>query len=273
MISDYQTHLGSTMHTVISKDGTVIAYEKIGSGKPLILIDGALCYRSFGPMPKLAPLLAQHFTVYYYDRRGRGDSTDVQPYSVQREVEDIAALVNEAGGSAYLAGLSSGAALTLRAAEAGLNVPKIALYEPPFVYEKESEKSKIDHGANLKSLLASDKRGDAVKYFMVKMVGAPAIAAFIMGLMPMWKKLKAVAHTIPYDAAVMGDFTVPTERILKITTPALIAGGGKSPASLHNAVQLVADSLPNKTLKWLEGQTHNVKAEVLAPVLIEFFAS
>lgn len=260
------------MNRVISKDGTIIAYEKIGSGKPLILIDGALCYRSFGPMPKLAPLLAKNFTVYYYDRRGRGDSTDVQPYSPQKEIDDLAALVKEAGGSAYFAGLSSGAALALLAAEAGLNLPKIALYEPPYVYEKNSPQSKIDHYANLKSLLADDKRGDAVKYFMVKMVGMPAIVGFIMGLMPMFKKLKAVAHTLPYDAAVMDDFVVPAERISRITTTALIAGGGKSPASLHNAVQRVADSLPNKTLKWLEGQTHNVNPQVLASVLIEFFS-
>ncbi|MBI2429548.1 MAG: alpha/beta hydrolase [Ignavibacteriales bacterium] len=259
------------MNTVISKDGTIIAYEKIGSGKPLILVDGALCYRSFGPMPKLAKLLAEHFTVYYYDRRGRGNSTDVQTYSPQKEVDDIAALVKEVGGSAYLAGLSSGAVLALLAAESGLSVPKIALYEPPFVYERGSEKSKINHGANLSSMLAHDKRGTMVKYFMVDMVGAPAFVGFIMQLMPMFKKLKAVAHTLPYDAAVMGDFTVPTERIAKINNRTLIAGGRKSPATLHNAVQSVADALPNKELRWLEGQTHNVKAEVLAPVLTEFF--
>jgi pimeloyl-ACP methyl ester carboxylesterase len=261
------------MEKVISNDGTVIAYEKTGSGPALILIDGALCYRSFGPMPKLAPLLAEHFTVYYYDRRGRGDSTDVQPYSAEKEVEDIAALVKAAGGSAYLAGLSSGAALALKAAEAGVNVPKIALYEPPFVYEKNSAKSKIDHAGNLRSLLASDRRGAAVKYFMVKMVGAPAIAAFIMALMPMFKKLKAVAHTLPYDAAVMGDFTVPAERIAAVKNRTLIAGGAKSPETLKNAVRGVAGALPNGELRWLEGQTHNVAAAVLAPVLTEFFKS
>lgn len=261
------------MHKVISKDGATIVYEKIGSGKPLILVDGALCCRSFGPMPKLATLLADHFTVYYYDRRGRGDSTDVQPYSPQKEVDDIAALVKEAGGSAYLAGLSSGAALALLAAETGLSLPKIALYEPPYVYEKDSAQSKIDHGANLNSLLASDKRGEAMKYFMVKMVGMPAIVGFIMQLMPMFRKLKTVAHTLPYDAAVMGDFTVPTERIARITNKALIAGGGKSPATLHNAVQSVADILPNKELRWLEGETHNVNSQALASLLIEFFSA
>lgn len=259
------------MNTVISNDGTIIAYEKIGNGKPLILIDGALCYRSFGPMPKLAPLLAEHFTVYYYDRRGRGDSTDVPPYSAEKEVEDIAALVHVAGGSAYLAGLSSGAALALRAAEAGLNVPKIALYEPPFVYEPGSEKTRIDHTGALNALLSSDRRGAAVKYFMVTMVGAPAIFGFIMQLMPMFKKLKAIAHTLPYDSEVMGNFTVPSERLARITNTVLIAGGGKSPDTLKNAVRGVAAALPNAELRWLEGQTHNVSAAVLAPVLTEFF--
>ncbi|MEW5797557.1 MAG: alpha/beta hydrolase [Bacteroidota bacterium] len=261
------------MNTVISKDGTVIAYEKIGSGKPLILVDGALCYRSFGPMPKLAPLLANHFTVYYYDRRGRGDSTDVQPYSLQKEIDDIVALVKVAGGTAYMAGLSSGAALTMFAAEAGLDLPKIALYEPPYVYEKNGSQPKIDHGATLKSLLAENKRGEMVKYFMVDMVGAPAFVAFIMKLMPAWKKLKAVAHTLPYDTAIMGDFTVPAARIAKIKNRTLIAGGGKSPSTLHTAVQSVADVLPNKELRWLEGQTHNVNSQVLASVLIKFFSA
>lgn len=259
------------MNTVISKDGTVIAYDKIGSGKPLILIDGALCYRSFGPMPKLAPLLADHFTVYYYDRRGRGDSTDVQPYSAEKEVQDIAALVHAAGGSAYIAGLSSGAALALRAAEAGLDLPKIALYEPPFVYEPGSDKTRIDHTGTLNSLLSSNKRGAAVKYFMVQMVGAPAIAAFIMQLMPMFKKLKAVAHTLPYDSTVMGNFTVPAERLAAVTNKVLIAGGGKSPDTLKNAVRGVAAALPNAELRWLEGQTHNVDPVVLAKTLKEFF--
>jgi len=261
------------MNSVSSKDDTIITYDKIGSGPPLILVDGALCYRSFGPMPKLASLLAKHFTVYYYDRRGRGNSTDVQPYSPAKEVEDIAALVNEAGGSAYLAGLSSGAALTLLAAESGLNLPKIALYEPPYVYEKNSAQSKINHGANLTSMLASQKRGDAVKYFMVKMVGVPAIFGFIMQLMPMFKKLKAVAHTLPYDTAVMGDFTVPEEMISRISVPALVAGGGKSPENLRAAVARVASVLSNGTLRMLEGETHNVKAEKLAPVLTEYFLS
>ncbi|MFA6440210.1 MAG: alpha/beta hydrolase [Bacteriovoracaceae bacterium] len=261
------------MNTVISKDGTTIAYDKIGNGQPIILIDGALCYRSFGPMPKIAPLLAKHFTVFMYDRRGRGDSTDKKPYSVEREVEDIEALMNEAGGSAFLLGLSSGAGLAICAAEKGLKIKKMALYEPPFVWDKNSGKPAVDHEAALKKILATGQRGKAVKYFMVTMVGAPAIAAFIMQLMPMWKKLKAVAHTLPYDSAIMGNWSVPEEKISSITIPTLIAGGGKSPATLRNPVELIAKLLPNGTLKVLEGQTHNVSADVLAPILVEYFST
>lgn len=259
------------MKTVTSHDGTVIAYEQTGSGPALILVDGALCYRSFGPMPKLAPLLADTFTVYYYDRRGRGDSTDVPPYAPEKEVQDIAALVRAAGGTAFIAGLSSGAALALRAAEAGLDLPKIALYEPPFVYEPDSDKTRIDHTGALNGLLSSEKRGAAVKYFMVQMVGVPAIAAFIMQMMPMFKKLKGIAHTLPYDSEVMGNFTVPTERLARITNTILIAGGGKSPEPLKNAVRGVAAAAPNAELRWLEGQTHNVDPAVLAGTLKEFF--
>ena len=261
------------MNTVISKDGTTIAYDKIGNGQPIILIDGALCYRSFGPMPKIAPLLAKHFTVFMYDRRGRGDSTDKKPYSVEREVEDIEALMNEAGGSAFLLGLSSGAGLAICAAEKGLKIKKMALYEPPFVWDKNSGKPAVDHEAALKKILATGQRGKAVKYFMVTMVGAPAIAAFIMQLLPMWKKLKAVAHTLPYDSAIMGNWSVPEEKISSITIPTLIAGGGKSPATLRNPVELIAKLLPNGTLKVLEGQTHNVSADVLVPILVEYFST
>lgn len=260
-----------TIKNISSRDGTEIAFDTVGSGPALILVDGALCYRGFGPMKKLAALLSDTFTVFIYDRRGRGESTDVQPYSVEREVQDIASLVLSAGGSAYIAGLSSGAALALHASEAGLKLTKIALYEPPFVYAPGSEQTRIDHTAALKALLASGDRGGAVKYFMVKMVGVPAAAAFFMQMMPMFKKLKAIAHTLPYDSEVMGNFTVPSERLSRMTVPVLIAGGGKSPEPLKNAVRGVAAALPNADLRWLEGQTHNVDPAVLAKTLKEFF--
>ena len=161
------------MSDVRSKDGTTIAYERSGSGPALILVDGALCSRAFGPSPKLAPLLARHFTVYAYDRRGRGESGDTPPYSPEREVEDIAALIEAAGGSASLLGLSSGGALALEAAASGLPVDKVVAYEPPYV-DDGGQRGGAAHEGQLKRLLAGGDRGGAVKYFMKDMVGAPA---------------------------------------------------------------------------------------------------
>lgn len=261
------------MSIVTSKDGTPIAFEKLGGGMPLILVDGALCSRSFGPMPKFASMLSKNFTVLMYDRRGRGESEDSTPYSPEREVEDIEALVNVAGGSAYIFGISSGAALALKAAEKKIGITKLALYEPPFVYDTTKDAPPLNHESKLKELLAAGNRSGAVKYFMTGMVGMPSVAAFVMQLMPMWKKLKAVAHTLPYDAAVMGDFSVPIARIATVTVPTLIAGGGKSSAALRRAVHLVADALPNGTLKIMDNENHNVAAPALVPVLTDFFTN
>lgn len=256
-----------------SKDGTSIAFEALGKGEPIILVDGALCSRSFGPMPKLAPRLARYFTVFMYDRRGRGASTDAAAYAPEREVEDIEALIKVAGGSAYVYGVSSGAALAIRAAANGSGISKLALYEPPFMVDANGHRPPADHEALLKALIASGRRGEAVKYFMTKMVGAPALMAAFMSLLPMWSKLKAVAHTLPYDAAVMGDFSLPAARIASVRIPTLIMGGSKSQAVLQKAVQAVAQTLPQGTLRVLKGQTHNVNPDVLAPVLVEYFRS
>jgi len=168
-----------------SRDGTAIAYERLGSGPPLILVDGALCSRQFGPMPKFASLLAQHFTVFMYDRRGRGASTDTKPYAKEREVEDIEALIRDAGGSAFVMGVSSGAGLALEAAASGLRIGKLAVYEPPYMVRPlDSERhARADHEEQLKRLLVAGKRGDAVKYFMRQMVGIPAIFVAMMRLM------------------------------------------------------------------------------------------
>jgi pimeloyl-ACP methyl ester carboxylesterase len=244
----------------------------MGTGAPVILVDGALCSRSFGPMPKLAPILARHFTVFSYDRRGRGQSGDTAPYLVEREVEDIAALIDEAGGSAYVLGLSSGAALAMEAAASGLNITKLALYEPPYIAgARGGHQPPQDSRGQLLRLLSQDKRGAAVKFFMTDMVGAPAIMAGIMQFTPVWKKLKAVAHTLPYDAAVMGDFTVPEKHAGTVQAKTLVMGGGKSPAGLKHAVDRVAGAIPHARCLTLEGQTHNVSAKRLAPVLEEFF--
>ena len=260
------------MSRVTSKDGIAIDYERSGRGPAVILVDGAMCSRDFGPMPKLAALLAPRFTVFVYDRRGRGRSGDTKPYAPQREIEDLAALVQEAGGSASLVGLSSGGALALEAAAAGLTVEKVVAYEPPY-FGASGNGGGADHLARLEALVAEGDRGGAVKYFMRSMVGAPAPMVVMMQLMPpIWRKLKAVAHTLPYDAAVMSGFEVPTARLAAVEVPALVMHGAKTEARLARAAEAVAAAVPGARHRALPGQNHNVSPAVLAPVLTEFLA-
>jgi pimeloyl-ACP methyl ester carboxylesterase len=260
------------MNRVVSRDGTPIAFDRTGTGPAIILVDGAFCSRSFGPTQKLARLLSQHFTVFAYDRRGRGDSGDTAPYAVAREVEDLAAIIEEAGGSAYVFGASSGAALALEAAAGGLNITKLALYEPPFVDDRSGRHTQADHRAQLERLVAADRRGDAVKYFMKDMVRAPALVVVMMRLMlPIWTKLKAVAHTLPYDAAVLGDWALPIARVASVRVPTLALDGEKSDPRLRRATRSVAETVPDAEYRSLKGQTHNVAANALAPALVEFF--
>jgi pimeloyl-ACP methyl ester carboxylesterase len=259
------------MKQVTSKDGTLIAYDKSGSGFPVILVDGALCSRDFGPMPKLAPLLADHFTVINYDRRGRNESTDTKPYAPEREIEDIEALINAAGGSAFVTGFSSGAALALAAAASGLNIPKLALYEPPFRVDDEGHHAPANSLEQLKAMIAADRRADAVKFFMHDIIGLPSIVVFIMRLMPIWPKLKAVAHTLPYDITILGNFSLPQKMAASVKIPTLIAGGEKSQVTLRHTVKKLSEVMPNSELQILKGQTHNVSEKVIAPVLTEFF--
>jgi pimeloyl-ACP methyl ester carboxylesterase len=261
------------MSQVISRDGTAISYQRLGQGDPVILVDGALCSRQFGPMPKLANILARRFTVFMYDRRGRGESGDTGPYAPDKEVEDIAALIGAAGGTAYLAGLSSGAALALEAAASGLPVKAVAAYEPPFLQEDGSA-GRPAHEARLKELIARGDRSGAVKYFMGSMVGVPRVFIRLMQAMFwVWGKLKAVAHTLPYDAAVMGDMRVPRARLATIKTRTLAMHGSKTDARLQTAARAVAAAIPGAVHKTLPGQTHNVAPQVLAPALVEFFGA
>jgi pimeloyl-ACP methyl ester carboxylesterase len=260
------------MKKVISRDGTHIAYDQSGTGPPLILVDGAFCSRKFGPMPKLAPLLSPYFSVMTYDRRGRGDSSDTLPYAVDREVEDLEALITAAGGPAFVFGMSSGAVLSLRAVAAGLTIKKLAIYEPPFIVDRNNgHQPPSDHAEHISKLIASDRRSDAVKYYLVKVMGMPAMFFYVMRLLPMWPKMKTIANSLPYDSAIMKDFGFPAEMISAITTPALVSGGEKSPIMLRNAVNAVAKALPNSQCQMLAGQTHNVSVKVLAPVLTKFF--
>lgn len=263
--------------TVKSADGALIAFSRVGSGPPLILVDGALCTRAMGPNEALASLLADHFTVYTYDRRGRGESSDAAPYAVQREVEDLATLVAEAGGRACLYGISSGAVLALEAAARGVPVERLALYEPPLVVDDTRPPVPADYLPRLNDALASGQRAKAVTMFMREAVRVPAPFVMMMRLMPTWPKLKAVAHTLPYDAAVLGDVLngkpLPRDRWADATAPTLVIDGGKSPAWIRSGAQALADVLPGGQYRTLPGQTHLVKPQVLAPALIELFGA
>ncbi|MFD2332516.1 alpha/beta fold hydrolase [Cohnella sp. GCM10020058] len=263
------------MKTVASKDGTRIAYDRIGEGEPLILVDGALCSRTNGPNGALAALLKQHYTVYTYDRRGRGESGDQTPYDVEREVEDLDALIREAGGAAFVYGISSGAALALDAALRLPSIRKLALYEAPFVTDGSREPVPSDYERRMEALIREGRQGDAIKLFMRKGVGLPAPIVAIMPLMPAWSKLKAVAHTLPYDTRLTIDQQQgrkePLGRWSAVRTPTLVAVGGKSPAWMRHGMDSLAQALPNAQHRTLPGQTHIVKPAALAPVLMDFF--
>ena len=260
------------MQKVTSKDGTQIAYDQQGQGPAVILVDGALCFRSFGPMPGLAKLLEPDFTVYTYDRRGRGDSSDTKPYAVEREVEDIEGLIKAAGNSAYLCGLSSGAALALEAAiRLGDKVKKLALYEAPYNSDQAALQEYKDYRKQLGELLAAGRRGDAAVLFM-KFVGTPTDMVDGMRQSPMWSVFEAVAPTLAYDAADLGeDRTVPTQRAAWVTASTLAMNGSASFPFMYDTAKAIANAIPHAQLRTLEGQRHDVSMEVLAPVLVDFF--
>lgn len=265
------------MTTATSKDGTKIGYQKKGEGPALILVDGALCYRSFGPMQGLADLLASDFSVYTYDRRGRGESTNGRPFAVEREVEDLQALIQEAGGTAFLYGISSGACLALETAlRLGKQVPRLALYEPPYNSEPGARKQWQEYRRELDRLLAAGQRGDAVVLFM-NLVGTPKDAVDGMRNAPVWPMFEAVAPTLAYDAAAMGDDrTAPIDRAAKLAVPALVMDGGANlqfMPFMHETANALASSIPHAQHQTLPGQTHDVKADAIAPVLVEFFKS
>src|SRR5713226_8400082 len=262
------------MRKVHSKDGTTIAFDQSGKGSPIILVGGAFQHRSIDPRTaQLAALLAPHFTVFHYDRRGRGDSSDTAPYAVEREVEDLGALIAEAGGSAFVFGMSSGAALALEAVARGLAITKLALYEPPFIVDDSRPPLPQDFATQLSELVSSGRRGDAAELFMTKAAEVPVEVVAQMRNAPFWPMVEAVAHTLIYDTTIMGDNnSLPTERVASVTVPTLVIDGGASPVWMHNAAQAVADVLPNAQRRTLEGQTHDVAPEGLAPVLEEFFA-
>ena len=261
------------MNTITSKDGTKIAYNKSGNGPAVILVDGAFCSKDFGPTPKLVPVLANYFSVISYDRRARGDSSDKQPYLVQREIEDIEALMNVAGGTAHLYGVSSGAVLSIQAVASGLPVKKMALFEPPYYTESRRHKPPLDAEQQLKKMIAEGRKKDAVKFYLRKVIGVPAIVPFILRLTSNWSKMIANANSLPYDVAVMGNFIIPNEMLASINIPTMVIASAKSPQSLLKPAQLVAKALPTCQHKILKGQIHNVPPKILVPVLVGFYNS
>lgn len=258
------------MSNVTSQDGTNIAYEKLGDGPTLILVDGAMCYRGFGPMPSLAELLQSDFSVYMYDRRGRGESEDTAPFTPEREIEDIAALIEAVGGSANVYGISSGAALALRAAASGLNITRLAIYEPPFNNDQQAQQDWATYRTNLDQLIAQDRRSDAAALFM-QQVGTPPEAIEGMKHAPMWASFEAVAPTLAYDGAVLGDMSVPVEEAEKLTMPVLAMVGGETMAFMAPTAKAIANAAPRGEFRTIAGQTHDIQANVIAPILKEFF--
>jgi pimeloyl-ACP methyl ester carboxylesterase len=262
------------MQNVISKDGSAIAYDQSGKGPAVILVGGALGGRS--DAAALASLLTAHFSVFAYDRRGRGDSGDTAPYAVEREVDDIEALIHLAGGSAFLYGHSSGAVLALEAAsKLPVMVKKLAMYEPPFIVDDTHLPVPKDYVAHVSALVSSGRRGDAVELFMSEAVGVPKEHIARMRHAPMWAEMERMAHTLAYDGLIMGETMygspLPLKRWRSVTVPTLVMDGGASQAWAHNGAQAITDVLPNAQRRTLEGQTHGADPAVLAPVLIEFF--
>jgi pimeloyl-ACP methyl ester carboxylesterase len=258
------------MPAVTSPDGTTIAYERTGSGPVLVLVDGAMCYRGAGPARPLAALLQDGFTVYAYDRRGRGESSDTMPYAPAREVEDLQAVIAQAGGEAHVYGISSGAALALATAAAGPGIAKLALFEPPYMGEVEDGARIKEYTERLRELLDAGRKGDAVALFMTN-VGIPAQAVDGMRSQPGWAMLEAIAPTLAYDDEVLAGGIVPRDLTSTIAVPALVLAGGASPEGLQQAAEATAGALPAAEYRTLDGQTHDVAPEALAPVLVEFF--
>ena len=260
------------MSYVISRDGTRIAYEQAGAGEPVVLVDGALSSRVLGFSRQLAELLAPGFSVIVYDRRGRGESADTSPYAVEREVEDIAALIDAAGGRAALYGISSGAALALEAAvRLDGRVSAVALYEPP--YNDEDADLWRAYERDLDEFLAADRRGQAVALFMT-FVGVPPEQIAPMRGTPVWSVFDATAPTLAYDAAVLGeDRAVPTDVAAHVRVPALVMNGSASYPFMRETARALAEAMTTGRYRELPGQRHDVEAEAIAPVLAEFFRS
>jgi pimeloyl-ACP methyl ester carboxylesterase len=259
------------MYTTTSADGTTIAYDRDGSGPPIIMIVGAFNTRA--TTAPLAAALVDKFTVLNYDRRGRGDSGDTPPYSVRREIEDIDALIAEAGGSAALFGYSSGATLALRAAADGVAITKLALYDPPFAVDDSHPLLPANFAEQLAQLIAAGRRGDAVELYQKVAVGIPDEVVARMRQAPFRPGLEAIAHTLVYDATVIGDLALPPTLVASVDVPTLVIDGEHSPPIMHGAAEALGRGLAHGRRCTLAGQSHDISPHATAPVLEKFLSS
>lgn len=262
---------------VTSADGTAIAYDVTGTGPAVVVVEGALCQRTMGTAKALVPELSSTFTVFAYDRRGRGESgPGSSPYAVQREIEDLAAVLEAAGPDPFVIGASSGAVLVIEALRQGVSVGKAALYEAPFTVDTTHAPNDPDLGRRTQQLLDAGRRGDAVQLFM-RTVGVPGFGLMMMRVLPVWKRLCGVAHTLPNDYALVLQHQqgepLPDGYLSSVRVPVLLIAGAKSPAYMKNAQAAIAAALPSGTLRELPGQTHLVRGKATAPVLRDFWGS
>jgi pimeloyl-ACP methyl ester carboxylesterase len=250
-----------TMGTVLSADGTTICFDAWGDGQPLIMIDGATAYRAVSQTPaQVGALLRGEFRVYAYDRRGRGESGDTAPYAVQREIEDLAVLIADAGAPAFVCGFSSGAVLALDAVAAGLPITRLALFEPPFVVDDSRPPAPADYVQQLDACVADGRPGDAVQLFLTAAVGMPVEQVAGMRQSPFWPPLEAVAHTIAYDGRIMGPTIsgapLPADRWAAVSVPSLVMYGRGTEPWLISAARALAACCPTRPCgRWKEHST------------------
>ena len=263
------------MKTVTSKDGTTIAYDEVGQGTPVIIVGGAFSYRKFKDLVQLADILSKDHLVVNYDRRGRDDSGDTKPYSLSKEIEDLEAIIDAVGGKSMVYGVSSGGALALEAADKlPTKITRLAIFEAPYLVDDSGKAMSADFLPKLKDHVAKNERSKAVKQFLPE-VGAPAFVIAMMQIMPVWKKLKSLAHTLPYDIEIIAPYRVgrpyPADKWTNVTMPTLVMDGGKSPAGMRHAMEALGKKLPHAIYQTLPGQTHMIKNAALAPSLADFF--
>ncbi|MBN9685888.1 MULTISPECIES: alpha/beta fold hydrolase [unclassified Corallococcus] len=262
-----------SIHTVTSADGTSIAFETTGKGPPLILVGGAFCDRTAASSgTPLAALLAHRFTVFSYDRRGRGDSGDTPPHAPEREGEDLAALIAAAGGSAAVFGISSGGLLALDAAVRGLPIPKLVAYEPPVILDVERAQAFEVLATQLDEAARGHRRAEAVELFLTRVVQMPAPAVAQLRKAPMWAGLEQLAHTLSYDLLITARGPSRLEQVPAVRAATLVMDGGASPGWMREANQTLARAIPGARHRTLEGQTHAVDPKALARALEEFLS-